>query len=194
MNHNNHANRKSPKRRLFFFIILLRYCASFTIPPFSQQRSRKYVQKSSHQQPQLPHHCRKHGTTNLQKHAMAAVGNGPVVSLKSAAGPLMDAGKALARTGELVIDWTSAVIIITDKNNNNMYGGAFSAVGANLRNAGDNIAQAAASCRFKTGQELVQDEIREAAAAILQGAGKCQPAVVEARADQNDALAATIGT
>ena len=122
-----------------------------------------------------------------------AVGNsnGPV-SLKSAAGPLMDAGKALARTGELVIDWTTAIIITTD--NNNMYGGAFSAVGANLRNAGDNIAQAAASCRFKTGQELVQDEIREAAAAIQQGAGKCQPAVVEARADQNDALAATIGT
>ena len=105
----------------------------------------------------------------------------------------MDAGKALARTGELVIDWTTAIIITTD-NNNNMYGGAFSAVGANLRNAGDNIAQAAASCRFKTGQELVQDEIREAAAAIQQGAGKCQPAVVEARADQNDALAATIGT
>ena len=111
----------------------------------------------------------------------------------------MDAGKALARTGELVIDWTTTAIIITDNNNNNnnnnnMYGGAFSAVGANLRNAGDNIAQAAASCRFKTGQELVQDEIREAAAAIQQGAGKCQPAVVEARADQNDALAATIGT
>jgi hypothetical protein len=42
-----------------------------------------------------------------------------------------------------------------------MYGGALSAAGAQIRNAGDSIAQAAASCRFKTGLELVTDELRE---------------------------------
>ena len=35
------------------------------------------------------------------------------------------------------------------------------ATGANIRNCGDCIAQAAASCRFKTAAELVIDELRE---------------------------------
>lgn len=109
---------------------------------------------------------------------------GPSSSLKSAAIPLLDSGKALARTGELLIDLTSEL---------NLYGGALSAVGAGVRNAGDNIAQAAASCRFKTGNELVIDEIREAALSLSESTSKLQLACDEAKTDQNDALAARIG-
>jgi hypothetical protein len=73
-------------------------------------------------------------------------------SLKPAAMPLMDCGKALARSGELLIELTTSLDI---------YGGSLSAMGANVRNCGDCVAQAAASCRFKTGVELVTDELRE---------------------------------
>ena len=52
-------------------------------------------------------------------------------TLKPAAIPLMDAGKALARTGELLIDVTTEL---------DLYGGALSAAGAEVRNAGDAIA------------------------------------------------------
>ena len=61
-------------------------------------------------------------------------------------------GKALARSGELLIDLTSKL---------DLYGGSLSAMGANVRNCGDCLAQAAASCRFKTAAELVTDELRE---------------------------------
>lgn len=64
----------------------------------------------------------------------------------------MDSGKALARSGEVLIDLTTSL---------NIYGGSLSAMGANVRNCGDCLAQAAASCRFKTGVELVIDELRE---------------------------------
>lgn len=77
--------------------------------------------------------------------------------LKPAAIPLLDSGKALARGGELLIDATNELGI---------YGGAISTAGAGIRNAGDCIAQAAASCRFKTGIELVLDEIREGATCL----------------------------
>jgi hypothetical protein len=66
--------------------------------------------------------------------------------------PNTDTGKALARSGELLIDLTSSL---------DMYGGSLSAAGASIRNCGDCIAQAAASCRFKTAAELVIDELRE---------------------------------
>ena len=61
-------------------------------------------------------------------------------------------GRALARSGELLIDLTNAL---------DLYGGGLSATGANIRNCGDCLAQAAASCRFKTAAELVIDELRE---------------------------------
>ena len=61
-------------------------------------------------------------------------------------------GKALARSGELLIDLTTKL---------DLYGGSLSATGANIRNCGDCLAQAAASCRFKTAAELVIDELRE---------------------------------
>lgn len=64
----------------------------------------------------------------------------------------MAKGKALARSGELLIDLTTKL---------DLYGGSLSATGANIRNCGDCIAQAAASCRFKTAAELVIDELRE---------------------------------
>ena len=91
----------------------------------------------------------------------------------------MDSGKALARSGELLIDYTSAV---------ELYGGGLSAVGAQIRNAGDSIAQAAASCRFKTGVELVTDELREAAACLDEAKSKLSLACEEAEADSDDDL------
>lgn len=100
-------------------------------------------------------------------------------SLKPAATPLMDSGKALARSGELLIDLTTAL---------DLYGGALSAAGANLRNSGDCLAQAAASCRFKTGQEIVIDELREAATCLAESTAKLTLAVEEAEADQNPTL------
>jgi hypothetical protein len=118
-------------------------------------------------------------------HAVVSKTNGPSSSLKSAAIPLLDAGKAFARTGELLIDLTTAL---------NLYGGALSAVGAGVRNAGDNIAQAAASCRFKTANELVIDEIREAATSLAESTSKLQLAVDEAKSDSNDEFSMRICT
>eukprot|EP00978_Attheya_sp_CCMP212_P024625 scaffold77701_cov49-Attheya_sp.AAC.1 len=83
-------------------------------------------------------------------------------SMKDAAIPLMDAGKALARSGELWIEWTA--LPETD-----LYRGPISSAGASIRNAGDCVAQAAASCRFKTGLELVCDELREAGTCLTEG-------------------------
>lgn len=105
------------------------------------------------------------------------------MSLKPAAIPLMDSGKALARSGELLIEATSKMDI---------YGGALSASGANIRNAGDCVAQAAASCRFKTGAELVCDELREAGTCLLEGADKLKLAVEEAQTDEDASLASAI--
>ena len=53
------------------------------------------------------------------------------MSLKPAAMPLMDSGKALARSGELLIDMTQTM---------SLYGGGLSAAGAQIRNAGDCLA------------------------------------------------------
>lgn len=101
------------------------------------------------------------------------------LSLKPASTPLMDSGKALARSGELLIDMTQ---------NLNIYGGGLSAAGAQIRNAGDCLAQAAASCRFKTGTELVLDELREAATCLQEASVKCKLATEEAQADENGTL------
>ena len=109
---------------------------------------------------------------------------GLLMSLKPAAAPLMDSGKALARSGELLIEATSKM---------GLYGGALSAVGANVRNSGDCVAQAAASCRFKTAAELVTDELREASTCLLEGVDKMKQAAEEARTDKDEALAKRIG-
>jgi hypothetical protein len=109
-------------------------------------------------------------------------------ALKPAAIPLMDGGKALARSGECIIEWTQSDSL------NNIYGGALSAVGAQIRNAGDNLAQAAASCRFKTGTELVSDELREAGTQLQEGVVKMKQAIQEANADNNADLARRLGT
>jgi len=102
------------------------------------------------------------------------------MSLKPAAIPLMDSGKALARSGELLIDLTSDL---------QLYGGALSASGALIRNSGDAIAQAAALCRFKTGAELACDEIREAATCLTEARDKFQQAIREAETDQDPEFA-----
>jgi hypothetical protein len=93
--------------------------------------------------------------------------------------PLMDAGKELARAGELLIDWTDSA---------GLYGGGISAAGAQVRNAGDNVAQAGASSRFKTGLELVIDELRTAADCLAEGADKLELAVQEADVDDQQSL------
>mmetsp|Transcript_13422 Transcript_13422/g.32327 ORF Transcript_13422/g.32327 Transcript_13422/m.32327 type:complete len:239 (+) Transcript_13422:86-802(+) len=102
------------------------------------------------------------------------------MSLKPAAPALMDSGKALARSGELIIDLTSSL---------NLYGGGLSAAGAQIRNSGDCVAQAAASCRFKTAAELVCDELREGATCLLEATDKLKLAIDEAYTDDNPALA-----
>jgi hypothetical protein len=107
------------------------------------------------------------------------------MSLKPAAVPLMDSGKALARSGELLIDLTSDL---------QLYGGALSASGALLRNAGDALAQAAALCRFKTGAELACDEIREAATCLNEAVDKLSQAKREALVDKDTNLAQALGT
>lgn len=66
-------------------------------------------------------------------------------------------------------------------------------IGAQIRNAGDCIAQAAASCRFKTGTELVTDELREAATCLGEASDKLRLAVDEANADENEHLAILLG-
>jgi len=83
----------------------------------------------------------------------------------------------------LLIDLTKAL---------DLYGGALSAAGAQIRNAGDSLAQAAASCRFKTGREIVIDELREAATCLSEATDKVQLAVEEAAADQDPVLEALL--
>ena len=117
-------------------------------------------------------------TSRLYKETVLAL------SLKPAASPLMDSGKALARSGELLIDLTSSL---------DLYGGGLSAAGALIRNSGDRVAQAAASCRFKTGYEFVCDELREAATCLTEATQKLKLAIVEAEADKDDGLARRIG-
>ena len=105
-------------------------------------------------------------------------------AIKPAAAPLMDSGKALARSGELLIDVTQTM---------DLYGGGLSSAGAELRNAGDSIAQAAASARFKTGIELVIDELRESGNCIKTASEKVKRAVQEAKQDEQPTLAETLG-
>jgi len=92
----------------------------------------------------------------------------------------MDSGKALARSGELIVDLTSSL---------DLYGGALSSAGAQIRNAGDCVAQAAASCRFKTAAELVCDELREGATCLTEATEKLALAIEEARTDEDLRLA-----
>ncbi|KAL7465566.1 hypothetical protein ACHAXS_005886 [Conticribra weissflogii] len=101
------------------------------------------------------------------------------MSLKPAAIPLMDSGKALARSGELLIDLTSQL---------DLYGGSLSAAGAGLRNCGDCLAQAAASCRFKTAVELVVDELREGADCLREAEAKLSSAAEESDVDGDEEL------
>ena len=75
-----------------------------------------------------------------------------------------------------------------------LYGGALSAAGAQIRNSGDCVAQAAASCRFKTAAELVCDELREGATCLSEATDKIKQAVDEARADEDETLAKELGT
>lgn len=104
--------------------------------------------------------------------------------MKPAAIPLMDSGKALARSGELLIDLTTKL---------DLYGGSLSATGANIRNCGDCLAQAAASCRFKTAAELVIDELREGGNCLKEGSEKLSLAVKESEVDEDYELMKKIG-
>ena len=96
----------------------------------------------------------------------------------------MDAGKALARSGELLIDVTTEL---------DLYGGALSSAGAEVRNAGDAVAQAAASMRFKTALELVTDELRESGTCLQEASQKCKLAVEEAKQDELADLVVVLG-
>ena len=106
------------------------------------------------------------------------------VSMKPAALPMMDAGKAFARSGEFLIDVTNEI---------DAYGGPLANAAASMRNAGDHIAQAAASCRFKTGMELVCDELRESAWCLDDATKKLKQSTRDAEADNDDELAKVLG-
>jgi hypothetical protein len=103
------------------------------------------------------------GSVGVTNRRQTGANNGVILkaSMKDAAIPLMDAGKALARSGELWIEWTALP-------EQDLYGGSISSAGASIRNAGDCVAQAAASCRFKTGLELVCDELRESGTCLAE--------------------------
>jgi hypothetical protein len=113
------------------------------------------------------------------------------LSLKNIAIPLMNSGKALARSGELLIDFVAQSTYFENTGN-------LASAGAQLRNSGDCIAQAAASCRFKTGVELVTDELREAATCLAACASKLQAAVEDGVTNSENGRAtvvvAAIGT
>ena len=85
----------------------------------------------------------------------------------------------MARSGELLIDLTTALDI---------YGGSLSATGANIRNCGDCLAQAAASCRFKTAAELVIDELREGSDCLKEGCDRLPRAIEESEVDGDKLL------
>lgn len=105
-------------------------------------------------------------------------------SLKPAALLLMNAGKALAQSGERIIDYTTK---------RDLYGGAMSAAGAQIRNAGDTVALAAAAMRHKTATELVFDELRESATCLDEASRQLVRAVQEAEQDKDTALRECIG-
>jgi hypothetical protein len=144
----------------------------------SSSLSFPYIQSTQQQRQQQQHPNRQSLTfsTTTRYWTMTA--------LKPAAGPLMDSGKALARSGEFLIDWTKT---------RNTYGGALSQTGALIRNAGDCIAQAAASARFKTGWELVCDELREAATCLAEATLKLRMAIQESKLDQDDQMVTMLG-
>lgn len=96
----------------------------------------------------------------------------------------MDSGKALARSGELLIEVTAAL---------DLYGGALSSVGAQVRNCGDAVAQAAASMRFKTAIEIVIDELRESGTCLQEASQKVELAVREAEQDELFELVSVLG-
>ena len=107
--------------------------------------------------------------------------------MKPAAIPMMDAGKAFARSGELLID------AATNEMDDLEYGSPLANAGASFRNAGDHMAQAAASCRFKTGLELVSDELRESAWCLVDAATKIEQQADLVRTEDSDEFVAALG-
>mmetsp|Transcript_26972 Transcript_26972/g.30851 ORF Transcript_26972/g.30851 Transcript_26972/m.30851 type:complete len:277 (+) Transcript_26972:141-971(+) len=151
---------------LHFFLFQLKFTTSFTIHPLSNLQSRQ--NSISHDKQSFSF------STKLY-------------SLKPAALQILDSGKALARSGELLIEYTS-------KSNYNLYGGGLSAAGASIRTAGDCIAQAGASMRFKTASEIVIDEFREAGTCLLEGSkNHLVKGVDDADVDKNIQLKDQIG-
>jgi len=114
---------------------------------------------------------------HVKKKALSSLAMTPMQSLKPAAVPLLEGGKALARYGELIIDastTTTSYLGFSWKGfqmGGNEDGGDIvtrqlspyiAAMGACIRTAGDSIAQVGALMRFKTGHELVVVELRDA--------------------------------
>jgi len=84
-------------------------------------------------------------------------------TLKMYSEPLLTAGKKIALAGE-------KILALTKEREADYWGGGLSLCGANIRNAGDSIAQAGASCKNKWGKELVVDEMRESAVCLKEAA------------------------
>lgn len=123
----------------------------------------------------------------------------PPNPFKPAALPLMEAGKAMATAGEMWVDLISSTDFANsffgsggggDNNNiNNNNNKALYACGVQLRNAGDALAQAAATGRFAYGMEMTSNELRESASCFQSATNLLQQAVTARNtASQQDNL------
>ena len=108
----------------------------------------------------------------------------PFAPCKPAGPYFMDAGKELAWSGYFLSALTTEL---------NLYGGALSESGAQIRNAGDCLVRAGKSMQLKVGNRLVAGKIREAVTCMKTVLVKLQLAVEEAKMDDTPVLARNIG-
>ncbi|GMH91052.1 hypothetical protein TrVE_jg5023 [Triparma verrucosa] len=106
------------------------------------------------------------------------------LSLRPLSLPVMTGGASLAKAGERIVS-------ITERPPLECYGGALSAFGASLRNAGDSLAQSGATCKNKFGMEIAGDEAREAAVCLEEAAVKIR-AWIESENDTNIMVSTSI--
>ncbi|GMH82818.1 hypothetical protein TL16_g09390 [Triparma laevis f. inornata] len=102
----------------------------------------------------------------------ALVAPGHQLSLRPLSVPVMTGGASLAKAGERIVS-------ITERPPLECYGGALSACGASLRNAGDCMGQCGATCKNKFGMEIAGDEAREAAVCLDEATAKMRTWIEE---------------
>jgi hypothetical protein len=174
--------------QLLFFVyyyLMTSNVSSFTttiVAPTGSTTNYNYYYTSNNNmiQQQKQQYQKNHYTTTTRSKCSSSLSL--YMSLKPAALPLMDSGKSLARCGELLIDYTKELELLYKNINYNNLGNA----GAQIRNAGDCLAQVGASCRFKTGIELIIDELRESATCLLEAYNKINSQIQFLQQDTNN--------